>query len=341
MKNLDELLQVEKSLYLNTPVPDTIRHKAYKTVAELPNRRKPLPMWIKSIAACFALILLTSSMLHFGFFKKAASAIEYVLLNTPRNPNARLLDDKTRPVGKNTLVTNDYHPIIFSVKDKSGFFSKAKVLGGSKAGKWYTIDDFEIKGKYTKPEDFNQTINEKNYVDIDLIKGDETFKFYSSKEYVSKSKISKPILTIPGSTLSKVLDVDINSLQAADDVLIGINGQWNGIPRAITQNTDKDSTFIRLEGDNPSKYYLVNRNTKSDGTIDEAISLGFGSKIYPIDNITIDGTYTSGCALFLLDIDGDLKEEPVVVTYGHNISVSAYKMDGTKAEKVLSYYEGD
>jgi len=245
---------------------------------------------------------------------------------------------------------NEYHPIVFAFKDEEGIFSKAEVLGGSKDGEWFSITDFNIEGKYVSDEDFYGEPIDANYVDIDLVKGGEIYKFYSQNKCIAKRKGMKPTLTIPPINGEKILTIENEPFEANEDFAIGINGQWNPLPRVAKalfgeniysvdiDNDGKDET-LRIE-----EWKTEDKNIIEDTSIDEIevdiIIQKNGTNIM-VRKILVDGIYIESYDVLLLDINGDNKLEILTVERGHNTCVYAYELDGDKVNKVLRYYNGD
>lgn len=255
---------------------------------------------------------------------------------------------------KNSLnfVANAYHPIIFAYKDENNVFSRAYVLGGSGGNKWFKITDFNLRGRLTKPEDFSvpqdmsseefQRIINNNYVDIDLAKGGETYKFYSNDKFITRSKGMKPTLTINGSTLDKILLVKVNPFKAEDDFIVGINGEWNALPR-VPRLLENNTYALDMDGDSDNDILrLVQLSKKSkEETIDIDVILEKDGKNILVDKILVDGTYTASYRVLTLDINGDGRLEVLTVQSGHNTRIGAYEIDNGIAKLVLEYYNGD
>lgn len=237
------------------------------------------------------------------------------------------------------FVVNAYHPVIFAFKDNNGFFSNAEVLGGSKDDKWFKITDFKIKGRYVKPEDFLQESINENYVDTDLVKGDETYKFYSQNKFIAKETGAKPILTIPPANGENILSVKVNTFKADEDFVIGINGEWDALPR-IPKQHNKTTYTIDLDGDGKDEILsIVVKNKEKDKNINIIIKRN-GQNIQ-IAEISVDGEYIEDYKVLTLDINGDGKLEILTVEFGHNTSVSAYQINNGVASETLHFYNGD
>lgn len=264
----------------------------------------------------------------------------------PNKPQASTIEGG---ISKN-FVTNEYHPIVFGFKDENGFFSNTEVLGGSKGNKWFKVTDFDIKGKYVKPEDFLKGDIKENFVDINLVKGGETFKFYSEDKLVATEKGMKPTLTISPANGEKILGVSLTSLKVDDNFIIGVNGEWNALPR-IPKILDQQKTFaIDLDGDGKDEVIRM----KVSNTANESGQKDSNSGMTNIETVvqkdsnevlvsktSIDGEYTKNFKVITLDLNGDGKLEILTVESGHNMSISAYEVEKDKAKMVLHYYNGD
>lgn len=267
---------------------------------------------------------------------------------TPKAPEKNSSTDST--IDKHDI--NDNHPIIFSFKDQNGAFSTAEVLGGWKDGKWINIMDLPIKlnemliKPETQPFELSQT---NNFAETDLVKGGEKYKFYSHTKLIDTQIGSKPSLMINGYTLDKLLSITFNPIKAEDNLLIGINGTWDALPRAINKVDGENTYSCDLDNDGKDEFLKIQENTvevKGDNdetstVLEVQISVDKNGQNVSLKELQIDGTYVSDYEVLIMDINGDGLMEIIVAENGHNTSISAFKLENSAADMVLSYYNGD
>lgn len=240
---------------------------------------------------------------------------------------------------KNASNINDYHPILLAFKDKNDSFSKGIVLGGFKDKKWFAPKDFNI------PIDFFKEA----YFDIDLVKGGETYKFYTKEKYITSREGEKPTLRISESSGSVILKVKFEPFHADDNLLIGVNGDWSALPRVLELTSDNNSYSIDLEGDEKletiscEKIKIKQENYNGQEYLLDGVKLTLNKNDQKIliDEITVDGEYTSNYEILTLDLNNDNKLEVLIYTKGHNYGVIVYEFDGVKFNKVVYFYDGD
>ncbi|PAB60303.1 hypothetical protein [Anaeromicrobium sediminis] len=236
--------------------------------------------------------------------------------------------------GKNAI--NEFHPILFVFKDKDGVFSKARVLGGSKDGNWYSIYDFKM------PTDFI----EEDYVDTQLVRGREQYKFYFKGEEIGKVMGDSPTLYISQASGESILSVKIPTIiENRGDFIIGINGEWTGIPRNIEELDIYKSYLVDLDNDGEKeKIYIEEVSlTSNDGEKAKKLQLYIEKNGNPlfVEYIILDIVYSTEYKIYFADLNGDSKIEIITVARGHNMNISVYELDNLRIKKILNFYDGD
>lgn len=246
------------------------------------------------------------------------------------------------------FVVNEYHPVIFLLyKDKEGFFSEADVLGGSKGNKWFSITDFEVKYKdeLVKPEEFLYEFTGNEYVDIDLVKGRESYKLYSCEDFISVKNGMKPILSINGHTLDEILNVKLNSFKSEEHIIIGINGEWNALPRIPKELDDKGIYSIDLDNDGKEEILRIQEKLSEEpgykNAKDITLMIEKNGENIIVEESFIDEEYSKDYRVLTLDLNGDGKLEILSYVTGHNTSVNVFELNNDVVTPVLGYYNGD
>lgn len=310
----------------------------------------------KSFLIVFLILLSLLSLLSSGCTRHVDNSNPADVLSSQTK-----VPSDSKPINKPVAVTkevfresstewnNKFHSIIFALPDKNNIYSKAYVLGGFFEGHWYKIDDFKIEGKYTKPNDFSVPSGnnpedfkkemDTNFVRLDLIKGGEKFKFYSKNELVATTSIGKPVLTINGYNLDKILKVDLDHFYNKSGFIVGINGTWNPLPIAL-KNLGHNSFETDLDGDGTNDVVRIISKAESG---EDTVNITVQSKgiLSTVNTFSVDRDYITDFSILALDINGDGKLELLVAQLGHNTDVAAYQLVNGAVTKVLEFYDGD
>jgi len=335
MKRLEEALEIERERYKREQVPEQFKRKVEIILENLPEQKRRFPSWTRRLVAAAAVLFIICSMIYFQVPGKMGGILKQAFNSLPRKGS----EGNKEEIKKVALVEgeNIYHPVVFTnYRNEKGEFSKAQVLGGSKDGKWFSITDFNIVGKYTTDADFQKPMEKDfiNYVDIDLVKGNEVYSFYSNTKLIGKSKGGKSILTIPPANGAKLLEVQTNSFKADDDFLIGINGQWNGMPRVPEGLWRPNGYSVDLDNDGTEEsVYPEMVNGKGRVVIDKK-----GDKILIQEIAKVHVDDTKGLKIRLVDINGDGNMEIIIrESFYYGTIVNAYELVDNQVKKVLQY----
>lgn len=228
-------------------------------------------------------------------------------------------------------IINPYHPIVFVYKNYKGDFSSV-IFGGSKDGKWYNLDDFNL------PEDDSQC---KNFY-LALAKGDEVYNLYSKDKFLSSITGNSLRIHYAESSGTHYITQKFDSLHSEEDSIIGVNCDWNALPR-IPEIIEPGAYSIDLDNDGEDEVLKITENPDSktkDITNIQAFVEKNGDRILELD-FNLEDPYTVKYNIFFLDLDGDGIMEMVETTIGHNISISVYQLRDSKFSKVVHFYVGD
>lgn len=249
--------------------------------------------------------------------------------------------------------TKSYKPVI--VLPYGNEMERGYVMGGSKGSQW--IDVFQLKIPKTDVE---------KEVDIDLVRGGEVYKFYSAGKLIGEGKGSKPVYTVSEGSGSEVLYVNIKPFpQVKEDLVIGINGDWNAVPsmpRKQTDNLDiylspvinatgfdkaasiKDVTLVDIDGDGAEEA-IVNvvsspSGSSPDGVENKSLVVLEKKVNGEVKYIKLHESYFN-ITPYAYDLNGDGKMEIVLEGSAHEeYFICAYVIDGGESKPVVSFYEG-
>lgn len=232
----------------------------------------------------------------------------------------------------NDNIVNTYHPIVFIHKNYKGEFRNI-IFGGSKEGKWYNVEDFKLPSDHSLLEDFSTK----------LAKGDESYKLYSDSKYITTSAGIKPKLYYVELCGSHVIDPQIDPMTPDEDYLIGVNCDWDALPR-MPEILEPGIKLIDLDNDGENEKLTITetQDPKSKDIIKNVLVYveKNNNKILELD-FDLDDTYTTKYKIFTLDLDGDGKMEIVNASTGYLTYISVYQLSENAFSKVLSYYLGD
>jgi hypothetical protein len=242
------------------------------------------------------------------------------------------------------FITNPYHPIMIAWKNNSGDFSQGNVIGGSRGSKWFRLESFNVtyKGKLLKPETFQKNFSisdNKNYGRIDLVKGNEIFRFYSSNKRITTAKAQRCGLYTQWSTGDEMLGVDFEPFKADENFLVGINGNWNAIPNMM-KPLDKNTYTVDIDHDGRNEILSMTEIGRGDsGSI---LSFTVEKQGYKILLSKDENTSAKYCSMYAFDLNGDRKSEILLkITFGYGVLVKVFEVSNTKVTQVLSFYDGD
>lgn len=250
-------------------------------------------------------------------------------------------DEIPEPSDEDNLFTNEYSPVIISLKDSDGSFSKGHILGGSRDGNWYDINSFDIDASGSSDESETD-----DYIELDLVRGDETYKFYSENGLIAQSKGGRPQLQISPISEEKIITVSLEPLEAEGNFIIGVSGAWNAAP-AISGILSEE-TPLRLDIDNDGEeetLSLVNNGIQSDAFGNEVeelvVNIINDGDIIFVCNILYNEIETAEYKVLPLDLDGNGTLEIVVVEYGIKTTVRIFNAQDDIADLVLISHIGE
>lgn len=349
MDKFEKSLKHEKEKYKDIQVPYTLRLSVEKTLSTLPPQRRSRFFWSWNLTAAVLVVLVTVVVLN--------SDIPYMIKHIVQNAAVSLSERGTEknqlptspvvPADKAKDIINPYHPVIFSFMNNNEGFSNAQVLGGSRDGKWFSIDDFNIKynNKNVKAQDFidDPSMNGKQ-VDTDIVKGNEKFKFYSMKGVFAEAIQAgdKPTLSVSQASGQKSLNLKFHPFSMEEEFTIGLNGEWNALPRLPKLLQDQKSFSVDIDNDGKEETVRITelKNTEnSPGNIDLQIELeknGIKTLIQKSQNVASKRYH-----VLALDLNEDGKLEIIIETRGPAGGIHVYEIIDGYANIVLSYDSGE
>jgi len=256
--------------------------------------------------------------------------------------------NKNNEISNNQLqksIINPYHPIAFMGGAYDGELSKATVLGGYQNNKWYTIDDFDyfIKEKKVPLQSFldNQSLQESS-VDTNLLKGNETFKFYSNSQLLStvNAKGSKPTMFVSPASAQASLNFNIENVNTKEKFIIGVNGDWNALPR-IPKVLSDNSYLIDLDNDNAPEKVTANFIETSKDYYKVVVEMEKNNKKIKVSEGNMTKESLKYFKIMILDLNGDGKMEIITYTTGTAGGISIVEINGNEVKNVLGYDSGE
>lgn len=243
---------------------------------------------------------------------------------------------------------NSNHPLLVGYSEYEGN-QYCYVFGGSNKGKWLTFNDFNVKfnGKNVSLEEFVKSYDyiAMNYGQSEMIKGDEIYNFYSDEKKIisTKSKVQKLLISPASGDI--LLRVDLNPFSASENLVIGICGDWNAIPRIIKKNADGKSYIVDIDGDGTDDTIKIeDKVNQGDNVppIEKSVYLIKGTNKILIDKFDLYEEHHSSLKMHTFDLNGDGKLEILAdISHEYGESVIAYELNADKITKIFSYYIGD
>lgn len=244
--------------------------------------------------------------------------------NDPDDNDNLPVDEEPVPSEEDNLFTNEYNPVIIAVKDDEGKLSKGYIIGGSKNGKWLDLDELEL----------------------DLVKGGETYKLYDENGLVTSCKGGKPELYISPISERKSLTLELDPIESGANFLIGISGGWYAIPDEPAVLSEETPLRLDMNNDGDDETIsLVNNGLQNDAFGNEveelAVNIIDSDKIIFVCNILYNEIETLEYKVLPMDMDGDNDFEIVVVEYGIKTTVRIFDVKDDIADLVLICHIGD
>ena len=262
---------------------------------------------------------------------------------------------ETTTIPKELLNINSYHPIVFATNyNDENTISNANVIGGSNNGKWFDVEDFDIRceGKAVTIDDFFSSSDlQGKEVYIPLVNGNESFKFYSFNKLIAETKVENklPKMSVSEASCQEFIDVEVRPFKTDEDLLIGINGDWNPLPSlpkaidgqyafSVDMDGDGEDEVVKIVGENEK--VLDDNGDIIPGMIKKNIVIEKGDQNTVIENFLYQDS-SENFEFFVLDLNGDGKLE--VVTYLSSTAgfLTVFELNDGKANAVLGMDLGE
>ena len=247
-------------------------------------------------------------------------------------------DAKTNPEKSSEFTINNYHPIVFCSLNNQKSFSQVTILGGFKDNKWADLDSFSYKLTTDK-----QDSESGNFVNTDLIKGNESFKFYSGEKFIKTSAGTKkkPLYYISPASGQKILTCDIEPVTTdnlSTSVIYGINGTWNALPR-IAEKTGDDKYTVDLDNDGKKEIITFAKSTQAGSMIYATLNMDKNGLTIPV--LEAEYAINDVFNIAMLDLNGDGKLEIIAYQTGSAGFVSVYEFEQNQFKQVLIHDSGE
>lgn len=232
------------------------------------------------------------------------------------------------------ISEKNYNPIIISVRNfETGKLEGGIVVGGSVNNQWVEVDDFVLPNQGSKAylEEF----------DIDLVKGRENYKIFADNSYLGSVVGGKPSYSYTPSSGTHTIEIEfIRQLDIRENVAIGIDCNWNVLPRTPEILENNNGYSIDLDNDGIYEIFKVVSENEGSGYRDyifqknDIETINFASSFVDIAN-------NIWSKILFADLNGDDKLEIIIISMGHERSIGIYEYKDGLIEEVLEYYEGD
>lgn len=221
---------------------------------------------------------------------------------------------------------NNFQPIVF-VADEG-----LCLLGGYSENKWIELNSIEFDGLSEARSSFERIEN----VDIDIFKGNESFKFYSKQQFISQiNATEKPYYySSPASCEDFFISPSKVNLPY-DGLTIGVNGEWEAIPREVIL-TDGSYLFDPTGNGENAKLFFEKRKSK-----EIELRLEYKENFFTVETFFIPEISKINKYVLILDLNGDGNLEVVVRDSSIAGKISIWEIYDNKVEKRLSIDLGD
>lgn len=234
--------------------------------------------------------------------------------------------DVTNSLQENNI--NPYHPIVVMHKNYKGVFQNT-IIGGFKDDKWYSITDFNPPTIYTELRNFSS----------DLATGSEEYKIYSENDYITSLEGKKPILSHADSCDTYTLDPLFNDLESEEGCLIGINCDWDPLPK-ISKRIDQEREVIDLDNDGENEIIYTHEVQDSKNATKD-ITMSVLKNGNTIKNLHFLAGNEDRYNRFFMDLNNDGILEIVIVTFGRWEFFAIYQMNNNEINQIFGFYMGD
>lgn len=214
-----------------------------------------------------------------------------------QNANTGIDAATTVPGDGSDFIRNPYSPIVIYR------LNQIHLLGGYYEGIWVGLDNMKFSAAYTAYEDISK-MDDSNYADLNVFKGNETFHFYNKQAFITKGSAShKPFFSMSHYgqrrfTAPVVLDGNVTG-----DYMIGINGDWNVFPRKVVVNGNTMVFDPDGKGEKAKLYYQ--KRKKGNKHVKVYLMMKYKGIVSEVCYLKYPDTPDIGDVVNVLDVNGD------------------------------------
>lgn len=227
---------------------------------------------------------------------------------------------------KAPFIKNDHNPVVYV--DYYGLC----LLGGYYNNQWISVDKIEFNGLSKARKSYKKISN----VDIGVFKGNETFHFYSDEKLIKQASADqKPYFyTSPASTQDFYISPTKTGL-SYKKLTVGINGEWNGIPREVKRVGNSYEFDPNGDGNTAKLFFDQRAKYKID------LRLEYLSQLFTVQTLSFSEIPDISDCVLVLDSNGDGKFEMIVQERSTSGGIFLYTIHNNKITRQLGLDLGD
>ena len=242
--------------------------------------------------------------------------------------NSENTDEKSSEIATQSFIQNEMRPIVFVTHE--GLF----LLGGFSNNQWIKVQNIKFDELSEARNTFKQVMN----VDINLLKGDETFNFYSKQEFVSQISVnSRPYYYSSPASGEDFYAVPTDVNIPYENLTIGINGDWEAMPREV-QLIDNSFIFDTDGNNDKAKISLANGNNDDEKV---EVLMEYKSQVFKIIELQTSNIPQIYECISILDLNGDGRFEIIILDTSTSGGIFVWDINDIETTRVLSLDLGD